>query len=83
MRNLSQNSKKINGYQLRSPDRLSVRSVPRSLRKSPCPDPTFEDHTRIVQSVNRTNSPYVDRSNFNTSSCRNSPQKIVFLQQLH
>ena len=54
-----------------------MRSVLRSLRKSPCPDPTAEDHTRIVQSVNRTNSPDVDRSNFNTSSSRNSPKNTI------
>ena len=66
--------KEIFGKQLRSLDRLTLRSIIRSLRKSSRPDPTSQNHTRIVESVHRKNSPNADRSNFNSSSRRNSYQ---------
>ena len=49
-------------------------SVNRLLRKSPRPDPTSDDHPRILESVHCSINPSVDRSNFNTLSSRNSSE---------
>ena len=73
----------IFGKQLRSLDRLTVRPIIRSLRKSPRPDPTSDDHPRIAESVHRTNTLNLNRSNFNSSSHRNSPQSKLYPLKLH
>ena len=80
MRNHNSNSKKIHKKQLRSLVGLYVRSVVRSLKISSRPDPTSEDHTRIVESVHHTNFPNLDRSDFDFSPRKNSPKSILIIR---